>query len=224
MLHRGHERREHPDRALTADVLPREAVRLDQREHELRVRVRQWPRSRAISGAEDLRARLVVDVEGDVLRGPRRAIRRARGLRDVEMDDRGADHRQQVSRTHAVADLAQAREAGRRQPGGLEAAEVALLEAAQLAAEQAARDVVEQRTIRAGVVLDQDRRGRRQCARLGKRGGHRIRDRSRRAQAIEQRREQRRVREHGDAQRRGRQPRRDLVGRDAASEAMERVE
>ena len=133
--------------------------------------------------------------------GPRGALRGTRGLRDVEVEDRGAQRRPHPGVEHAARDR---RQRGERRlaeaRAALERREVAGLEARELLAEQSRRDVIEQRPrlARDGravggdlgrIVLDL-RRGRvGERDDLGKRGGDLLRGRRvGHAQRLERRR------------------------------------
>jgi hypothetical protein len=71
-------------------VLAGEPVRLDPRDREPRVRIRHRPAPRVLERAENRRRCLVVDLEWDAALLPPRAVRSARRLGDVEVEDRGA--------------------------------------------------------------------------------------------------------------------------------------
>ena len=223
---RGDERREHHERPLAAHVLAGEPVRLDPRDRELAEHVGQRPRARAVGAPQDRGGGLVVDVERDALREPRGAVRLARGLGDVEVDDRGAQRGREPGGGHALDQRGEPVERRGRQaaaPGVLEPREVAPLEPAQLAAEQARRDVIEQRPIGAVVVLDLRRHRRRERRELGqRRDDRRARRAAGLAQRLEQRRGERGVREHRRGQRGRREPRRERGGADALDQALPR--
>jgi hypothetical protein len=192
-------------------VLAGEAVRLDPRDRELAEHLGERPAARAVGAPQDRRRGLVVDVERDAVRGPRGSVRRAVRLGDVEVEDRDAQRGAKAAGDDAGCDRGEPLEGGARQAAVSvsEPLAVAGLEAEQLLAEQPGRDVIEQRALRAGVVLDLRRHRRGERRDLGKRCGDAGRRGRLAAQRLEHRRRERRVGERRGHHRRRRQPRRE---------------